>query len=56
MKFVCSVRFDDGSTKPFSFSADNEMDACWEGRDIAEAKDGDLVNVWHARNRGQNRR
>lgn len=49
MKFTCSVQFDDGAIKRFNFMADNEVDACWQSRDIADENAAALVDVWHAR-------
>lgn len=54
--FVCSFRFDDGAIKHSNFQATDEIDACWRARDIAEANDASLVNVWAPRNARQNRR
>lgn len=54
--FVCSFRFDDGAIKHSSFQATDEIDACWRARDIAEANDASLVNVWSPRTARQNRR
>ena len=52
MKFVCMLRYSNGATARANFNANDEVDACWAAKDLADMQDAELINVWHARKPG----